>query len=170
MIGFYSAGAMNAEPAPVVSNTGLASFNASDGEVQNFTERFGWEFTPTEDLTIIGLRVICPSIPPGGDGESLMLHRKSDGILIASAVSVPTAPMTWKVESVTPTEILSGVAYVVSSQRPSQSGRLVYRNNSFTYSDKISASPFGSLFGYGPTIPPDASGQRYRFVDIVFAS
>lgn len=126
--------------------------------------RLGWRFTVgASDLTVNALRVYRTGT---GWNESLIIHRVSDGVAVASGI-VPSGGSAdvWTTVAVDEVVLAAGVSYTISAGLPG--ARSVYRNPSgLTIFAGVTKT--ANVFGTGDTLPASTSSNVYTFVDFGF--
>lgn len=125
--------------------------------------RLGWVFTISgPDLICNTLRV---QVQTGTSGtELVMLHRNSDGALIAQANIVTNMGGAWFTGTVSNFTLQSGVTYTVSSRRGG-TARLCRQTSTSTYYPALTGLTTGCVTGVTDTIPTTVSAQTYRTAD-----
>lgn len=128
----------------------------------NLVERLGWRFTVGgTDLTVNALRIYRAA---NAFNERLMIHRVSDGVVIADGTVLSGGDLdAWVSVAVTEATLAAATEYTISS-RAGSSARDVYRNpTAVTIADVITKT--ANVFGSNDDLPTSTSANVYTFVD-----
>lgn len=140
---------------------GIASVSG-EAVVSSFDQRLGWQFTVgASDLTVNALRV-----KSSANDERVMIHRVSDGAIMATA-DIGGNNLSFVAAGISPVTLSAGAAYTISSRRASGGTRNIWRNpSSITYYAGFTRT--GGVFGTDHNLPTTTTTGVYSFVDFGF--